>query len=68
MHRKDELASIFHGLWGSSGFGMPIHAYFFQRKVGQGDLVLVCGEGPAVNQRVQDYKPLSTVVDKKISF
>jgi len=47
---------------------MPIHAYFFQRKVGQGDLVLVCGEGPAVNQRVQDYKPLSTVVDKKISF
>ena len=56
-----------HGLWGSVGLKMHIHAHFFlrtilTREVGQIDLVLVWYQGSLVGLCVQDYKSLCAAV------
>ena len=54
-------------LWASARFKIPIYNHFFRqailtRKVGQGDLVLVCDQGSLVGLCVQDYNSLCAAV------
>ena len=62
------MEQAFHGLRGSAGLKMPIHANVFRRsifnhKVGQTDLVFfACAKRSLVGPCMQDYKSLCATV------